>query len=192
MVEHVWTTSLVKLERQKKVLRSRPSSRHRPSTPRAAEFNSEQLSPRQPSPHQPKSCDWCRKRKMWVGPSVAWPVTPKNNLRGFWSVDHTGIVGVVKNHVDLSEDHQTLYWFKCEKKSTKKIFFVCFHFVFPPRGLFFLSIFSFLSFSFLTVVSHCMTSNMRCSCLNLQRAVIVGKEHYVWFTRVFWKLTKKL
>lgn len=148
MVEHVWTTSLVKLERQKKVLRSQPSSRHRPSTPRAAEFNSEQVSPRQPSPHQPKSCEWCRKRKMWVGPSVAWPVTPENNLRGFWSVDHPGIVGVVKNHVDPSEDHQTLYWFKGKKKKIQKKFFLfVFILLFPLGGCFsFYFFFSFLFF----------------------------------------------
>lgn len=63
-------------------------------------------------------------------------------------MDHTGIVGVVKNHVDLSEDHQTLYWFKGEKKIQKKIFFVCFHFVFPPRGLFFFLFFLFFPFLF--------------------------------------------
>lgn len=62
-------------------------------------------------------------------------------------MDHTGIVGVVKNHVDPSEDHQTLYWFKGEKKNTKKKCFRLFLFCFSPYGVVFLSIFSFLSFS---------------------------------------------
>lgn len=66
-------------------------------------------------------------------------------------MDHTGIVGVVKNHVDPSEDHQTLYWLKGKKK--KKIQKNLFVFIlFSPLGVVFLSIF-FLSFSFLTVVS---------------------------------------
>lgn len=60
-------------------------------------------------------------------------------------MDHTGIVGVVKNHVDLSEDHQTLYWFKGEKKIQKKILCL-FSFCFSPMGLFFYFFFSFLFF----------------------------------------------
>lgn len=63
-------------------------------------------------------------------------------------MDHIGIVGVVKNHVDLSEDHQTLYWFKGgKKKSTKKIFLFVFILFFPLGGCFsFYFFFSFLFF----------------------------------------------
>lgn len=62
-------------------------------------------------------------------------------------MDHTGIVEVVKNHVDPSEDHQTLYWFKGEKKKIpKKMFSFVFILFFPLWGCFSFYFFFFFLF----------------------------------------------